>query len=54
MIGDRLDNDIEPAKNAGMHTVWGKQGFAVWQKANQPEQEADYTVNNLSELKTIL
>lgn len=27
MIGDRLDNDIAPAKQLGMKTIWVKQGF---------------------------
>lgn len=27
MIGDRLDNDIIPAKPLGMHTIWVRQGF---------------------------
>lgn len=26
MIGDRLDNDIEPAAQLGMHTIWVRQG----------------------------
>ena len=26
MIGDRLDNDIAPAKKLGMKTVWIRQG----------------------------
>lgn len=27
MIGDRIDNDIVPAKQLGMKTIWVKQGF---------------------------
>lgn len=27
MIGDRLDNDIEPAAGLGMHTIWVKQAM---------------------------
>lgn len=27
MVGDRLDNDIAPAKRAEMKTVWVRQGF---------------------------
>ena len=43
MIGDRLDNDIVPAKNLGMRTVWVKQGFNAYQ---------DITlIDNLLELK---
>lgn len=54
MIGDRLDNDIYPAKRLGMKTIWIKQGFAIYQKPINSEYEADYVVNDLSELLTIL
>ena len=27
MIGDRIDNDIAPAKSLGMNTVWIRQGY---------------------------
>lgn len=27
MIGDRIDNDIEPANKLGMKTIWVKQDF---------------------------
>ena len=27
MVGDRLDNDIAPAKKLGMKTVWVRQGY---------------------------
>ena len=30
MIGDRLDNDIIPAKKLGMKTVWVRQGYAIY------------------------
>lgn len=52
MIGDRLDNDIAPAKTLGMKTVWIKQGFAKYSET--VSGNADYTVNNLMELKDIL
>ena len=50
MIGDRLDNDILPAKSLGMKTVWIKQGFGALQEPLSQSEKADYTVNNLSEL----
>lgn len=54
MIGDRVDNDIIPAKLLGMRTVRIKQGFwRYWSIKNEIEK-ADYTVNNLSELCKIL
>lgn len=53
MIGDRLDNDILPAKALGMKTVWIKQGFGALQKPLSKSEEPDYTINNLTELVKI-
>ena len=53
MIGDRVDNDIVPAKQLGMKTVWIKQGFGkYWQVRNQDEQ-ADHEVDNLIALSDL-
>ncbi len=53
MIGDRLDNDIVPAKKLGMRTVWVKQGFNAYQDTSliEPECRPDATIENLVELK---
>ena len=53
MIGDRLDNDIYPAKKLGMKTVWIRQGFAAYQTPENEDYEADYAVYNLLELTNI-
>lgn len=53
MIGDRLDNDILPAKSLGMKTVWIKQGFGALQKPFSKSEEPDYTISSLSELLKI-
>ncbi|SEQ13377.1 putative hydrolase of the HAD superfamily [Treponema bryantii] len=53
MVGDRLDNDIAPAKSLGMKTVWIKQGFGALQIPMSAESKPDYTVNNFSELLKI-
>ena len=53
MIGDRLDNDILPAKSLGMKTVWIKQGFGALQKPLSKSEEPDHTINNLAELLKI-
>lgn len=53
MIGDRLDNDIVPAKRLGMKTVWIKQGFGGLSSIRSPEEEPDFTVADLSELCAI-
>ena len=51
MIGDRLDNDIYPAKMLGMKTVWVRQGFAVYQRPEDAAHEPDAIVDHLSQLK---
>lgn len=53
MIGDRLDNDIVPAKKLGMKAVWVKQGFNAYQDTTLIAQEyrPDYAIENLTELK---
>lgn len=53
MIGDRLDNDIFPAKKLGMKTVWIRQGIAICQTPQNCEYEPDFTVDNLLILKNI-
>lgn len=51
MVGDRLDNDIIPAKKSGMKTVWVKQGFAKY----QPNSDTpDYIINSLEEINNTL
>lgn len=54
MIGDRLDNDIRPAKELGMRTVRIRKGPAVYMKPSCDEEIPDYEIDTLSELVTIL
>lgn len=54
MIGDRIDNDIVPAKKLGMGTIWIKQGFGRYWNFTNDEERADFEVNNLSELCRML
>ena len=54
MIGDRIDNDIIPAKNLGFHTIWIKQGFGQYWNITKEDDTPDYTVQNLTELCDIL
>lgn len=53
MVGDRLDNDIAPAKKVGMKTVWIKQGLGGLASAVNIYQQADHKIENLSELLNI-
>ncbi|MEG0076697.1 HAD family hydrolase [Anaerorhabdus sp.] len=50
MIGDRIDNDIEPAKKCNMHTVWIQRN----QEMKDSNHLADYKILNLKELIKIL
>ena len=50
MIGDRIDNDIVPAKQMGMKTGWIKQGFGKYWSIQGDCETPDYEVNDLSEL----
>lgn len=54
MVGDRLDNDIIPAKTIGMKTVWVKNGLAQYQGAELGKDVVDYQIGSLSELLHIL
>lgn len=54
MIGDRIDNDIIPAKALGMRTVWVKQGFGRFWNVTREMEKADLEVNNLTELSRML
>lgn len=53
MVGDRLDNDIIPAKCLNMKTVWIRQGLARYQSATLADGKADWIVDNLSQLTDI-
>ncbi len=54
MVGDRLDNDIIPAKAIGMKTVWLKNGLAKYQSEEHGEGVADHQIDSLFELLRIL
>lgn len=50
MIGDRIDNDIVPAKKAGMMTIWIRQGFGGMAENLTAEETPEFSVRNLQEL----
>ena len=53
MIGDRIDNDIVPAKQMGMKTVWIRQGVGRYWNIQGDCETPGYEVNSLSELLSI-
>lgn len=54
MIGDRIDNDIEPANRLGMRTIWVRQGFSIYQQPINEYQVADYVVDRLQDVLGVL
>lgn len=53
MVGDRLDNDIAPAKSLGMRTVWIRKGLSIYQNIELGMNIADWVIDNLSDLREI-
>ena len=53
MVGDRLDNDIIPAKALGMKTVWIRKGLSIYQSVDLGKDIADWIIDTLSDLKVI-
>ena len=54
MIGDRLDNDIIPANQIGMITIWIRQGLAKYQDIALGIGKANFIVSSLKEIMDIL
>ncbi len=53
MVGDRLDNDMTPAKAVGMKTVWIKNGLARYQAYELGREIADCQIESLKELLSL-
>ncbi len=53
MVGDRLDNDIEPAAGLGMYTVWVRQGWYGRGNADLVRFKPNFTADNISEVPEI-
>lgn len=54
MIGDRLDNDIVPAKQLGMKTVWVRQGFAKYQSVKNDNEQPDYIIDTIGDIVDVI
>ena len=53
MIGDRLDNDIGPAKSHGCLTMRVLQGFSRFQTPRRAAELPDHTISSIHELSAI-
>jgi HAD superfamily hydrolase (TIGR01549 family) len=54
MVGDRLDNDIAPAKALGWNTVRVLQGFSRHQRPRDRREVPDLTINSVIDLTPTL
>jgi HAD superfamily hydrolase (TIGR01549 family) len=54
MVGDRLDYDVRPARQAGMRTVWVLRGEAPDRPTDEQLAEADAAIDGLDELPAVL
>lgn len=54
MVGDRIDNDMVPAKLLGMQTVLFRTGRHINQQPRSWEEVADAEVRSVDELKRVL
>ena len=53
MVGDRLDNDIAPAAEMGMYTVWVRQSWFGMGNADLARFKPNFTVDRISEVAEI-
>lgn len=55
-VGDRLDNDVAPAKRAGMRTIHLRRGAWGWIQRDAPElaELADWRVTGLAEIPPLI
>jgi FMN phosphatase YigB (HAD superfamily) len=54
MVGDRLDNDVEPARRQGMKGVWLLRGEAPDEPTPEQLSRADAAVRTLGEIAEAL
>ena len=54
MVGDRIDNDIVPAKNLGITTIRFITGRYRIQKPRNISEKADFNINNISNIEEII
>lgn len=54
MVGDRLENDIRPAKSLGMKTIWVKQGVSRVEYPFDETEIASASVSEITEIASLL
>jgi HAD superfamily hydrolase (TIGR01549 family) len=54
MVGDRLENDIRPAKSLGMKTIWVKQGVSRVESPLGEDEMPTASVGEITEIASLL
>jgi putative hydrolase of the HAD superfamily len=54
MVGDRIDNDIFPARVLGMRTVLFRTGRHIRQQPRSPAEVPDAVVEDVEELRNAI
>ena len=54
MIGDRLDNDIEPAAELGINTIWVRQGSFAYGSLDLIKYKPEYIVDDIADILKLL
>lgn len=53
MIGDRIDNDVIPAKRLGMSAIWVRQGDARFQPIPSGSEAPDFICDSIDEIAAL-
>jgi HAD superfamily hydrolase (TIGR01549 family) len=54
MVGDRIDNDVRPAKSIGMGTIHVRQGTSGKQRPREASETPDVSVDTLAEVAPVI
>lgn len=54
LIGDRLDNDMIPARRMGIGTIWVRHGRYSVLEPRTPSEIPDVTVESVSQVRVAL
>lgn len=54
MVGDQLDRDVLPAREAGLSTIWFPGGFAPKWRLDPSDVGPDYTISSFAEVAGIV
>ena len=54
MVGDRIDNDIVPARELGWRTIWIRRGYNRFQTPTRPGEMPDIRLDTVEDIPAII